>query len=226
MAQLYVVDSELSFVGRGSGSVVTADGLVLTNYHVVADADAAALANPEGLVLIGLSRDAREAPSNWTIGAVVAADSGRDLAVLRILYTADGRGIRGWRYATLPWGDSDALELGEPLVGLGYPTIGGSTLTLVQGSMAGFSTDEQGVRFGKTDSELLPGSSGGAVLNRDGALVGVITRVTRDDETQGRLGYFLLFNEARALIREAQAAPLSRPDIDWLLPLAANLQGS
>ena len=223
LALLLVVDRSQSYQSRGSGSVITEDGLVLTNYHVVANAERTSLANPDGLALVGLTLDAHEAPTEWFIGAVVAQDSVRDLAVLRLLYSADGRALRGRSYTRLPWGDSDDLALGQTLVGLGYPAIGGNTLTLVRGSMAGFASDEYGVRYGKTDSELAPGSSGGAVLDEAGLLVGVMTSVTRDDVTQGRLGYFVLMNDARVLITEAQRAPLPQPDTGWLVAFARAL---
>ena len=87
----------------------------------------------------------------------------------------------------VPVGDSEDLVMGQPLLSLGYPTLGGSTLTLTRGSMAGFALDENGVQWGKTEMELLPGSSGGAVLDQDGRVVGVATRVHSDERTQGRL---------------------------------------
>lgn len=217
LALLVVVDQQRAFQSRGSGSVITKDGLLLTNYHVVANPERTDLANSDGLALVGLTLDAHEAPTDWYIGAVVAQDAVRDLAVLRLLYTADGRAVRGRSHAALSWGDSDALAMGQTLVGLGYPTIGGNTLTLVRGSMAGFASDASGVRYGKTDSELAPGSSGGAVLDEKGLLVGVMTSVTHDEVTQGRLGYFVLLNDARALITEAQRAPLPQPEIGWLV---------
>ncbi|MBC7239808.1 MAG: hypothetical protein H5T71_06890, partial [Chloroflexi bacterium] len=79
------------------------------------------------------------------------------------------------------------------------------------------------IRLGKTDSELLPGASGGAVLDETGRLVGIIRMVYADYRTQGRLSYFILLSEARALIREAQAADSPRVDLRWIVSLAAQL---
>jgi len=145
-----------------------------------------ALANPDGLAFVGLTHDAREKPDEWYIAAVVASDPERDLAVLRILHTADGQTARSRRFQAIAIADSSGLALGQPIVALGYPTLGGATITLTRGSMAGFVTEDE-VRYGKTDSELLPGSSGGAVLDEQGRMVGIITGAMTEARTQGRL---------------------------------------
>ena len=206
---------------RGSGVVLTSDGLLITNYHVLAGRDGQ-LANPDGLVLVGLAADVRDPPSDWYIAALVASDPVRDLAVLRILYTGQGRQIRGARFIEIPQGNSNALDLGEPIMALGYPALGGDTITLTKGSMAGYA-QQDGVQLGKTDSELLPGSSGGAVLDEQGGLIGIITRVQAEGITQGRLSYFVLLDEAQPLIRQASRAPRPHPDVSWLTELFAEL---
>lgn len=217
---LLIVPNRLTgSISRGSGVVVSPDGLVLTSYHVVANSEQTALANKDGLALVGLIKDVRQAPSDWYIAAVTASDPERTLAMLRILYTAEGRAIRGRRFQEVYVGDSDALALGQPLMGLGYPELGGETLTLTRGSMAGFSLSANGLNLGKTDSEMLPGSSGGAVLDEGGHLVGVITAANTDQRTQGRLSYFVLLHEARDLINEARRAGRPRPDVQWIVEM-------
>ena len=215
IALIFAPDLLSGSMSRGSGSVVTPEGLVLTNYHVVANRQQTALANSDGLAFVGFAVDVRRAPSEWYIAAVVASDPVRDLAVLRILYTSEGEPIGRGHFQAIPVGDSNSLTLGQSLVGLGYPELGGDTLTLTRGSMAGFAQNEAGVQLGKTDSELLPGSSGGAVLDEQGYLVGVITAAHADYRTQGRLSYFLLFEQARDLVNQAQRAPRPRPQIEW-----------
>jgi len=210
-------------VSRGSGSVVDADGLVLTNYHVMANPERTALANQEGLAFVGFTKDVRQSPSEWYIGAQVASDTNRDLSVLKILYTSEGRSVRGHHFPPIPLGDSGELELGQTLMGLGYPSLGGETLTLTRGSMAGFSSSLQDLHLGKTDSELLPGSSGGAVLNDEGRLVGVITAAHTDYRTQGRLSYFVLFHEAEDIIEQAKSASRPRAHVQWMVDLFDDL---
>ena len=217
-AFLLVPDRLLVSLGRGSGSIVSSDGLVLTNYHVMARRDGS-LANHDGLAFVGLTTDVRQPPTHWYIAALVAADPVTDLAVLRIVSTADGRPTRGQPFPQMALGDSTTLALGQPLTALGYPALGGNTLTLTRGSMAGFAQGANGSRLGKTDSELLPGSSGGAVLDEAGRLVGVVASADVDYRTQGRLSYFILLEEAQPLIAEAQRAPRPHPDLDWMIAL-------
>lgn len=83
--------------------------------------------------------------------------------------------------------------------------------------MAGFSTSENDVRMGKTDSELLPGASGGAVLDEEGRLVGIIVATFADQRTQGRLSYFVLLDEALELIERAKQAPYPQTKIAWMV---------
>lgn len=206
---------------RGSGSVIASNGLVLTNYHVLTD-DNLVLVNSGGMAFVGFTEDVRNPPSRWYIAVLINGDIVRDLAVLRIVAEADGTLMREPVFPTMPLGDSAGLQLGQPLMGLGYPALGGKTLTLTRGVMGGFDVDGQ-VRLGKTDSELLPGSSGGAVLDEQGRLVGIIREMHADYRTQGRLSYFVLFSEAQTLIRNAQYAGYPRIDISWMVNLAPQL---
>ena len=204
-------------LSQGSGSIVSEDGLVLTSYHVLANDDGI-LVNADGLALVGLTTSVREQPSEWYIAAMVAADEPRDLAVLRIMETSAGRDLRGQRFPTMSLGDPDALSLGQTLMGLGYPGLGGDTVTLTTGSMAGFrSVGTDRIVLGKTDSELLPGSSGGAMLDATGRMVGVITSSHADPSTQGRLSYFVLLDEAKEVLDRARAEQVPGIHTGWLV---------
>jgi len=207
---------ESTEVSRGSGSVIDPQGLILTNYHVLRGEDGQLL-NEEGLAFVGFTQDVRQMPTEWYIAALIAKDATRDLAILRILYTVDGKPVENPRFPTIPIGDPSSLNLGQPIMGLGYPALGGNTLTLTKGSMAGFRVGRGSVQLGKTDSELLPGSSGGAVLDEAGRLVGVISAAYTDPRTQGRLSYFVLYSEAQAIIAEASTAPIPKVQVDWML---------
>jgi S1-C subfamily serine protease len=200
---------------RGSGTLVTPCGLVLTNHHVIDQAQQSAMPPGRSLAFIGLAQDVRRPPSLWYLAVSVTTDPIRDLAVLRILARAEsGRPIGAQYFETVAVGDSSALELGQGIIGMGYPALGGETLTLTRGSMAGF-VDRDGVAFGKTDSELLPGSSGGAVLDDKGRLIGVITAAHVDERTQGRLSYFVLIQQAGALIGQALTEPTPHANLQW-----------
>ncbi len=200
---------------RGSGVVVDELGLILTNHHVLAD-DRGRLLNDDGLAFIGFSSDVRRAPDRWYIAAAVALDPQRDLAVLRILSTEQGKSLTGHAFQPIALRQDGDLSLGEGLVGLGYPALGGETVTLTRGSMAGFASAQNEIHLGKTDSELLPGSSGGAVLDSQGRLVGIITLTMTEARTQGRLSYFVLIDEAEDLLLEARQAPRPVPSLRWM----------
>ncbi len=202
----------------GSGVMVDAQGLVLTNYHVLADAQQRLL-NPEGLAFVGLASDVRQPPDRWYIAAPLALDPARDLAVLCILADGQGRSVQGERFVAVALREGEDLALGDPLIGLGYPALGGETLTLTRGSMAGFAYSVNDIRLGKTDSELLPGSSGGAVLDPQGRLAGIITATVTEARTQGRLGYFVLVGEAAELLDAARQASRPAPSLRWMREL-------
>lgn len=155
----------------GSGTIVSPDGLVLTNAHVI---------TPEtgelDRVEIGIT-DRSDAPPEPAYEAeVVAADAALDLAVLRITATLDGGDVP----TDLPYvriGDSEALEIGDPLRILGYPGIGGETITLTSGQVSGF-VSEAGLgrrAWIKTDATIAGGNSGGLAANDGGELVAIPT---------------------------------------------------
>ncbi len=212
---LVVPNQDLTTVQRGSGVVVVSDGLILTNYHLLTDEHGLFL-NPDALALVGTTDDIRNPPTDWYIAALVKAAPNLDLAALRILSRATGEPFRG-RLPEIREGSAESLQLGDTLFGLGYPALGGNTLTLTRGSMAGFIRSPEGIELGKTDSELLPGSSGGAVVNERAELVGIITAANSDLRTQGRLSYFVLISDAHELIQQAKDMPTPRIDVTWLI---------
>lgn len=159
-------------VAIGSGSVISDDGLVLTNAHV---ADPRDISIDSLTVATTTSADLPPEPQ-W-LAEVVAADHVLDLAVIRI--TED---LAGWPYPPghippVEVGDSDSVEIGDDLYILGYPAIGGDTITFTRGLVAGFTGDSQlGTRaWIKTDAAISGGNSGGLAANAAGQLIGVPT---------------------------------------------------
>jgi hypothetical protein len=119
-------------------------------------------------------------PPVLTYFAEIAAQSPQaDLAVLRITSRVDGKRMSKLRLPHVPVGDSDALELGDTLAILGYPGIGGETVTFTSGSVAGF-TKQKGIStrraWIKTDATIAGGNSGGTAVNAKGEIVGVPTQ--------------------------------------------------
>jgi len=165
----------------GSGTIVSEDGLILTNCHV---AFPGAMRNdPEldhdGLV-IGITTRSDEPPRYAYIAEVVQYDASLDLAVIQITHTFDGSPVVAaeLNLPTVPLGDSDELEIGDGLSIFGYPSIGGETLTLTTGNVSGFNRERgvEGRAWIKTDATIAGGNSGGMALSDQGELVGVPTR--------------------------------------------------
>jgi serine protease Do len=179
----------------GSGVIIAADGLVVTNHHVIDDADA---------VMVVLN-DRREFPAE-----VVGADAAADLALLRI-EAPPGLPV-------LPMGDSDELEVGDLVLAIGNPFgIGQSVTSGIVSALARSSPKvNDDLSFIQTDAAVNPGNSGGALVTVDGRLVGVNTAIfTRGGGGSIGIGFAIPINLVQALIRsvESGAERLARP---WL----------
>jgi serine protease Do len=163
----------------GSGVVYSADGLILTNAHVVEEAD--------GIIVTtrgGRSYDAE----------VVGTDPASDLAVLRITEKVE-------KLRPMPLGDSDALRLGESVLALGNPF--GLGFTVTQGIVSAKGRAEVGIveyeDFIQTDAAINPGNSGGPLINTRGELVGINTAIlSRTGGFQG-VGFAIPVEMARAI---------------------------
>lgn len=178
----------LRALGWGSGTIISPDGLILTNHHV---ADVGVLADElpdnarvlEGYLCVYVTSRADEPPSPAFIAEVQTASAKLDLAVLRITMTTSGEEI-DWKRVRLPYcelGDSDELEVLDNLYIFGYPGIGGETITVTQGVVGGF-TAEEGIgnrAWIKTSTGIAGGNSGGTGVNDYGELVGVPTQAGR-----------------------------------------------
>jgi serine protease Do len=177
----------------GSGVIVDAEGLMVTNHHVIEDAD-------EIMVVLSDRREFRAEP--------VGADAPADLALLVI--EADG-------LPALPTGDSDLLEVGDLVLAIGNPFGIGQTVTSGIVSAVARSTPSGGsdLSFIQTDAAINPGNSGGALVTLDGALVGINTAIfTRGGGSIG-IGFAIPVNLVKALIRSVEGGGegLQRP---WL----------
>jgi hypothetical protein len=179
----------------GSGTVVSADGVILTNWHVVDMAahratfdqlvtQAAAQGQTftyrldEEMLLI-LTSDGVTPPEPRYYAEIAATDPTLDLAVLQIARDASF-GLIDPASLDLPFvpiGNSDRVGLGDPVDIFGYPGIAGGVLTYTEGVVSGFLSEGQvGRAWINTDATMSGGSSGGTAINRDGALIGVPTQ--------------------------------------------------
>jgi hypothetical protein len=177
-------DGELITGWSGSGTIITADGMILTNAHVVMGA--------ESLVISLVSRT-DQPPIPTYFAEPVEVSNVLDLALIRIISDLDGNSIE-LDQLQLPFvilGDSDEMELGQGINVLGYPGVGGETLTFTKGIVSGFESEDLGSGtlervWIKSDAEIAPGNSGGTAVDDRGLLIGIPTLV-RTDNTAGRI---------------------------------------
>ncbi|MCI0427700.1 MAG: DegQ family serine endoprotease [Nitrospiraceae bacterium] len=141
--------------GQGSGVIVSPDGYILTNNHVIDGARTVNVTLP----------DKREFS-----GKIVGADPKTDLAVVKI----DGQNL-----PTVSWGDATKLQVGEYVLAVGNPFGLNSTVTL--GIVSALGRGHMGITqyedFIQTDAAINPGNSGGALVNTKGELVGINTAI-------------------------------------------------
>lgn len=166
----------------GSGTLISSDGLILTNAHV---ADPAAVGDPDfhpDALAVGLV-ESEDRPAVFSYRAqVVAIDGYLDLAVIRIISMLDGSAINpaDLRLPFVPLGDSDQVHVGDHVNIYGFPSIGGETITYTDGNVSGFTAEDQvGSRaWIKTDATISGGNSGGLAANDAGQIIGVPTQAS------------------------------------------------
>ena len=151
----FKMPKERKTAGLGSGVIVSSDGYILTNYHVIKDAD-------EIKVLLSDKRDFK--------GKVVGTDPKTEIAVIKIEAT---------NLPTIKWGDSNRLKVGEIVLAIGNPY--GLNQTVTMGIVSAVGRANVGIAeyedFIQTDAAINPGNSGGAMVNVKGELVGINTAI-------------------------------------------------
>lgn len=162
----------------GSGVVVSENGYIITNNHVIEGAD-------EIKVTLYDKREFK--------GKVVGADPKTDIAVIK---------INAIDLPTIKWGDSDKIEVGEFVLAIGNPF--GLTQTVTSGIISAKGRANVGIAdyedFIQTDAAINPGNSGGALVNIQGELIGINTAIfTRSGGYMG-IGFAVPSNMARAVM--------------------------
>ncbi len=163
-------------VCQGSGTIVSSDGLILTNAHVVTRDDFC----PYNQLLVAITTSTDQPPEIRYQAEIYAFDPALDLAVIGIASDLTGAPVTVDDLPTMPIGDSDQVGLGDTIEILGYPFTGGDTITFTSGSVSGF-TAEAGIAdraFIKTDSVISGGNSGGLAMNADFEIIGVPTQAS------------------------------------------------
>ncbi|QPC93209.1 DegQ family serine endoprotease [Mesorhizobium sp. INR15] len=168
----------------GSGVLVDPTGVVVTNYHVIKDADQVKVATADG----------REFASK-----VLLKDETLDLAVLKIESDKP--------FPVIAIGDSDALEVGDLVLAIGNPFGVGQTTT--SGIVSALARSHIGVSdssfFIQTDAAINPGNSGGALINMGGQLIGINTAIYSRSGGSIGIGFAIPANMVRAFADAAKA---------------------
>jgi S1-C subfamily serine protease len=171
----------------GSGTIISASGMIFTNRHVVEDGDD---------FRIYLLEDMAELPVSSYHASLIYLSDEIDFAVLQIDRDDRGRSIDP-EDLNLPFlsATSDEVGYGDPVYIFGYPDIGDGYLVLTQGSITTIENgDIDGERLPiwyRTDAEMSSGNSGGLVVNTSGEFIGIPTWVRKAEETLGQLGGIL-----------------------------------
>lgn len=164
--------------GLGSGVIVSPDGYILTNNHVVEGAD-------EIEVTLSDSRRAR--------AKVIGTDPDTDLAILRIDLD---------RLPVIVWGNSDAVQVGDRVLAIGNPFGVGQTVT--SGIISALGRNQLGINtfenFIQTDAAINPGNSGGALVDVNGHLLGINTAIYSRSGGNMGIGFAIPVSTARQVL--------------------------
>jgi S1-C subfamily serine protease len=175
--RLYILDDEYICVGTGSGTIMNEQGYILTNYHCVADYYG--LYNSEGYVAIALTDDVRVNSQPQYFAQYRSGNEALDLAVVQIVEDINGNRVSAADLKLMPAkiGNSDELNMGDEINLLGYPGVGGETITFTAGKVSGFIDDnfDDEIDWIKTDAIVNHGNSGGTAINNKGEMIGVPT---------------------------------------------------
>lgn len=159
----------------GSGTMISASGYVLTNYHVVTDDDDREIKRHA----IRFTDNPAKEPTIKAIATIVAKLPKLDLALLKIIQDEKGNPIPATnRYVASPVGNPFDMIPGERLTFVGYPGIGGRTITFTSGIFSGWTGENyraSGTNWLKTDGKITTGNSGGGAFDEQGNLIGVPT---------------------------------------------------
>ncbi len=177
----------------GSGVIVSGDGTIVTNHHVIDGAS-------EIRVVL---HDNREFDAD-----LVGSDERTDLAVLKL------RGVDK-ELPAIPFGDSDAVEVGDLVLAIGNPFGVGQTVTsgIVSALARAGVTGQDYQSFIQTDAAINPGNSGGALVDIDGKLIGVNSAIFTKSGGSNGIGFAVPANMVKVVMRGLISGDLRRP---WL----------
>lgn len=169
--------------GTGSGVIYDKDGYIATNNHVVEGASEIIVSLPDG-------RSVK--------GKVLGADPATDLAVVKI----DEKNL-----TVAEFGDSDTLQVGEPAIAIGNPLglefRGSVTVGVISSLNRSIEIGDRKFNLIQTDAAINPGNSGGALVNADGAVIGINSAKIARGGVEG-IGFAIPINTAKPILKELQ----------------------
>jgi Trypsin-like peptidase domain len=161
-------------IAQGSGFIISKDGRIVTNYHVIKSGTSAIAKLPDGAFFV--------------VDGVLAVDKNRDIAILK---------AHGTDFRTVTLGNSENLQIGEEIVAIGNPLSLESTVS--NGIISGIrNVEAEGGKFLQVTAPISPGSSGGPLLNMAGDVVGVTTLYLKGGEN---LNFAVPINDVKRLLR-------------------------
>lgn len=175
--------------GAGSGVIISADGYIVTNAHVITDSSSGKLADA---IKIRLNTG-----DEYT-AEIIGSDNESDIALIKI----DGKGLMA---ATV--GDSDKIKVGEQIIAVGNPLgeLGGTvTSGIISATNREISVQNNKMTLIQIDAAVNPGNSGGGLFNTKGELIGIVNAKTTDVTVEG-LGFAIPVNEAVNVAEELES---------------------
>lgn len=178
------LDGFVTFIQSGTGVIIDPNGIVLTNNHVVTVKEPYDDSDKVAGYQVCLTTDISQEPACTYTARLIAKNADSDLALLQITPIDGSTSVKVFPYIE-PL-QSGSIMVSDEVRALGYPSVGGDTLSITKGIVSGKQTkyDENWL---KIDAVTSFGSSGGALINADGKLVGVTSEVHSD--LAGSLGY-------------------------------------
>ncbi|MFV2060501.1 MAG: S1C family serine protease [Gammaproteobacteria bacterium] len=164
----------------GSGVIVSSDGIILTNYHVIKNANK---------IEVGIQN------GKFALATIIGVDQDTDIAVLKVPLT---------NLSTIKFADSIQTRVGDIVLAIGNPFGVGQTVTsgIISGkgrNMLGINTFEN---FIQTDAAINPGNSGGALINPTGELVGINTAIISQSGGSQGIGLAIPINLAQTVMQQ------------------------
>ncbi len=219
--KLGILGPDDEVMGTCSGTILDNTGVILTNFHCVGQTDLygpdedfglshGELWHPNGILIVAINNDPRKLPVPTYLAQFVTGNPNQDVAVIKIVADIDGSTELPQNLPLVPavLADSDTVDIGDEVTVIGYPGVGGDTVTLTDGKIAGFLDEDEDdlTDWLKTDALINGGNSGGSAVNEGGEVIG-IPSASLFEEGRGDEMYFIKpLNQAVPIITRAKRA--------------------